>query len=185
MKNFMDIFKKIGGLSPENERILLGSIKKKSFPPKTILQKKGKVSNKIYIVERGIVRTFYYKEGKDITYSIAAQNDFTGSMSSFFMQKPSNKILETIEESVLWEFEYNRLQSLFEMNQELSRAGRLFANYGISVMEQRFDDMMFYSAKERYEMLLQNRPKVIQNVPLGMIASYLGITQETLSRIRK
>ena len=48
------------------------------------------------------------------------------------MQKPSNKIVETIEESVLWEFEYNRLQSLFEMNQELSRAGRLFANYGIS-----------------------------------------------------
>jgi hypothetical protein len=71
------------------------------------------------------------------------------------------------------------------MNQELSRAGRLFANYGISVMEQRFDDMMFYSARERYEMLLQNRPEVIQNVPLGMIASYLGITQETLSRIRK
>jgi hypothetical protein len=70
------------------------------------------------------------------------------------------------------------------MNPELGKAGRLFANFGVAVMEQRFDNMMFYTAKERYEILLNNRPEVIQKVPLGMIASYLGITQETLSRIR-
>lgn len=52
-------------------------------------------------------------------------------------------------------------------------------------MEQRFDNMMFYTAKERYEILLKNRPEVVKKVPLGIIASYLGITQETLSRIRK
>ena len=101
------------------------------------------------------------------------------------MQKPSNKIVETIEESVLWELEYHRLESLFESNQELSRIGRIFTNYGISVMEKRFDDMMFYTAKERYDILMQERPDLILKVPLSMIASYLGVTQETLSRIRK
>ena len=184
MKNFTDIFKKIGGLSKENEKILISSIKKVSFGSKAILQKEGQISDKIYIIEKGIVRAFYHKDGKDITYAIATQNDFIGSMSSFFMQTPSNKTVETIEDCVLWEFEYNKLQALFDMNTELGKAGRLFANFGVAVMEQRFDNMMFYTAKERYEILLNSRPEVIQKVPLGMIASYLGITQETLSRIR-
>ena len=74
----MDIFKKIGGLSPENERILLGSIKKKSFPPKTILQKKGKVSNKIYIVERGIVRTVGFPKTRTVINSILSCSHISG-----------------------------------------------------------------------------------------------------------
>lgn len=185
MRNIINVFKQVGGLSAENEKILLDSIHCMTVPAKTILQKQGRISNKIYIVEKGIVRTYYYKDGKDVTYSIATQNDFAGSMSSFFMQKSSNKIVETLEESQLWELEYNKLQSLFDANQELSRVGRIFTNYGISVMEKRFDDMIFYTAKERYDILMQERPELIQKVPLGMIASYLGVTQETLSRIRK
>ena len=185
MQNIINVFKQVGGLSSENEQILISSVNKIAFPPKVILQKQGEVSDKIYIVEKGIVRTFYYKDGKDVTYSIATQNDFAGSMSSFFMQKPSNKMVETLEESELWELEYHKLESLFEANQELSRIGRMFTNYGISVMEKRFDDMMFYTAKERYDILMQERPDLILKVPLGMIASYLGVTQETLSRIRK
>lgn len=185
MKNFIEVFKKIGGLSEENEKILMSSIKKVSIKGKSILQKEGKISNKIFIVEEGIVRAFYLKDGKEITYSIATQNDFIGSMTSFFIRTPSNKIIETLEDSVLWEFEFEKLECLFDMNPELAKAGRLFANYGIAYMEQRFDNMMFYTAKERYEILLKNRPEVVKKVPLGIIASYLGITQETLSRIRK
>jgi len=184
-QNIIDVFKQVGGLSSENEKILLNSINSRTVPANTILQKQGRISDKIYFVEKGIVRTFYFKDGKDVTYSIATQNDFAGSMSSFFMQKPSNKIVETLEESHLWELEYGRLESLFEANQELSRVGRLFTNYGISVMEKRFDDMMFYTAKERYIILVQELPELLQKVPLGMIASYLGVIQETLSRIRK
>ena len=62
--------------------------------------------------------------------------------------------------------------------------GRLFANYGISLMEKRFDDLHFNTAKERYEILMKKQPEILQRIPLGMIAFYLGITQETLSRIR-
>lgn len=185
MKNLVETFRKIGGLSKENEKELLKVIKRVEYNSKTILQAKNKISNKIYIIEKGIARTFYYKDGKDITYWLAAENDLIGSMSSFFMQTPSNKIVETIEDCVLWEFEYNELQSLFETNKELGNIGRLFANYGIAIMEQRFDNLLFYNAKQRYEILLEKRPDIIRKVPLGMIASYLGITQETLSRIRK
>lgn len=185
MKILNEVFKKIGGLSQENEKILMTSIKKVCIKGKTVLQKEGKISNKIFIVEEGIVRAFYFKDGKEITYSLATQNDFIGSMTSFFMQTPSNKIIETLVDSILWEFEYEKLECMFDINPELARAGRLFANYGIAYMEQRFDNMLFYTSKERYEILLKNRPEVVQKVPLGIIASYLGMTQETLSRIRK
>jgi CRP-like cAMP-binding protein len=185
MKQLVEIFRKIGGLSQENEKELLKVVKRIECNSKTILQAKDTISNKIYIIEKGIARTFYYKDGKDITYWLAAENDLIGSMSSFFMQTPSNKIVETIEDCILWEFEYNTLQNLFETNKELGNIGRLFANYGIAIMEQRFDNLLFYNAKQRYNILLEKRPDIIRKVPLGMIASYLGITQETLSRIRK
>ncbi len=170
---------------PENEEALLNAIEHKNYPAKTILQDQDKISNKIYFVEKGIARTFYYKYGKDITYWIATENDFVGSMTSFFLQVPSNKIVETLENCTLWEFEHKKLQKLFDTNLELAKAGRLFANYGISLMEQRFDNLHFNTAKQRYDILMERQPEIIQRVPLGMIASYLGVTQETLSRIRK
>ena len=101
------------------------------------------------------------------------------------MREPSNKMVETIEACILWKFEFARLEELFSTNQELEKLGRLFSNYGISLMEKRFDNLHFNSAKERYSILLKQQPEILQRVPLGMIASYLGITQETLSRIRK
>ena len=163
----------------------MASIERKSFPAKTLLQDQNKISDKIYFVEKGIARTYYYKDGKDITYWIAIENDFVGSMSSFFMRRPSNKIVETIENCVLWEFEFQKLEKLFGSSEELSKAGRLFANYGISLMEERFDNLHFNTAKERFKIFLDKQPEILQRVPLGMIASYLGMTQETLSRIRK
>ena len=67
---------------------------------------------------------------------------------------------------------------------EFERVGRRFSNYAITLLEKRFDNLHFNSAKERYEILTSNHPQILQRVSLGIIASYLGITQETLSRIR-
>lgn len=184
MQNLINTFNKIGNLSTENEKELFNAIRKIEVPPKTILQKQDAVANNVYFIEKGIARTFYYKDGKDITYWIALENDFVGSMSSFFNREPSNKLVETIEPCVLWKFEYQKLENLFSKNEELGRIGRLFAYYGISLMEKRFDNLHFNTAKERYHILITQHPEIVQRIPLGMIASYLGITQETLSRIR-
>ncbi len=184
MQSIIETFRQIGELSKKNEEALLRAIKRREYPPRTILQKQDKISDKIYFVEKGSARTYYYKEGKDITYWIALENDFVGSMSSFFMREPSNKIVETIESCILWDFEYEKLEALFSSNREMEKTGRLYANYAISLLEKRFDHLHFNSAKDRYEILINRQPEIIQRVPLGMIASYLGITQETLSRIR-
>lgn len=185
MQNLIETFRRIANIKPDNEKALLGSIEKKEYPPRTLLQAQNKTSNKIYFVEKGIARTFYYKEGRDITHWLAIENDFVGSISSFFMRRPSNKIVETVEHCVLWEFEHQKLEDLIALNPEFDKIVRLFAYYGLSLLEERFDNLQFYTAKERFDILLEKQPEILKRVPLGMIASYLGMTQETLSRIRK
>ena len=184
MEELLQVFKEIGNLPKDSEAQLISTVSRKNIPVKTILQEAGRVANQIYFVEKGISRTFYYKDGKDITYWIAAEGDFVGSMASFFSRKPGNKYVETLEDCILWEFDYPKLEKLFDMSVEFERAGRLFANHAISLLEKRFDDLHFNSAKERYNILIDHHPQIIQRVSLGIIASYLGITQETLSRIR-
>lgn len=185
MENLLEVFRKIGQLSRENEAVLLAAIVRKAVPAKTILQQEGATSKAIYFVERGIARTYYYQDGKDITYWIGMENEFVGSMSSYFLQVPSTKYVETLEDCVLWEFEHAKLQALFSQNAALAQVGLQFAYYGISLLESRLDNLHFHPAKERYQQLLEKSPDLLQRVPLGMIASYLGISQETLSRIRK
>ncbi len=177
-------FGEIVKLSSETEKAFMATIDRKEVKKKTILQEEGKYCNHVYFIEKGMARTFYYKDGKDITFWIAGENEFVGAMASFFSRTISNKYVESLEDCVLWEFNYNRLEELYAQSKEMERMGRLFANFGISLWEKRFDDFHFMTARERYDLLLQHHPQIIQRVPLGIIASFLGVTQETLSRIR-
>lgn len=181
----MEAFGEIAKLSGEAEQEFLSTIQRKQVAKKELLQKEGVVCDDVFFIEKGIARTFYYRDGKDITYWIAAENEFVGAMGSFFSRKPSNKLVETLEDSILWVFNYHKLESLYSSSQELERMGRLFANYGITLLEEKFDDSHFLSAKQRYDLLIEKHPTIIQRVSLGIVASYLGITQETLSRIRR
>lgn len=184
MKQLIESFGEMAKLSRETEELFMSSVQKKDFKKKELLQEEGKVCNQLYFVEKGVARTFYYKNGKEVTYWLAAENDFVGAMASFFSRTPSNKHVETLEDCTLWIFDYNKLEKLYENSKELERMGRLFANYGMAVMEKKFDDFHALSAKERYDVLVEKHPQILQRVSLGIIASYLGITQETLSRIR-
>jgi len=184
MKKLIESFGEMAMLSKETEELFMQSIVKKEFKKKELLEEEGKICNHLYFVEKGVARTFYYKSGKEVTYWLAAENDFVGSMASFFSRTPSNKHVETLEDCILWIFDYTKLENLYTRSKEMERMGRLFANYGMSVLEKKFDDFHSMSAKERYDVLVSKHPQILQRVSLGIIASYLGITQETLSRIR-
>lgn len=180
LKGFGDVAR----LSPESEEAFLNTVEKRQIEKKQLLQAEGTVCNDVYFIEKGIARTFYYRDGKDITYWLAAENEFVGAMGSFFSRKPSNKQVETLEDCILWVFNYHKLEKLCASAHEFEHMGRAFANYGITLLEEKFDNSHFLSARQRYAILLEKNPTVLTRVPLGMIASYLGVTQETLSRIR-
>jgi CRP-like cAMP-binding protein len=150
-----------------------------------ILVKPHTVCNRIYYVEEGLTRTFYYKEEKDITDWLTPEDNFAVSILSFIQQVPDRRGIEVLEDSVLWSLEQKKLEELCRSYHEIERLYRLLVSYGLTMIQQRFDDLHFATAHERYEKLMHTNPGLLQRTPLGHIASYLGITQETLSRIRK
>jgi CRP-like cAMP-binding protein len=135
-------------------------------------------------VQQGCLRGYYLLDGKEITHWFAFENDFVTSFHSFITQQPAVEDIQLLEGSVLWMISKSALDELFRQYHEVERVVRIaYEKYYIR-LEERFINSHFTSAKERYENLLHESPHILERVPLGYIASYLGITQETLSRIR-
>jgi CRP-like cAMP-binding protein len=142
------------------------------------------ICNYLYFIESGLTRTYYFKDGKDVTDWISDENSFACSIISFINRKPDRRAIELLEPSVLLALHYNDLQDLCARYHDIESLFRQLVSFGLVQLQQKFDDLHFSTALQRYQTLMAVHPTFIQRVPLGMIASYLGITQETLSRIR-
>ena len=144
----------------------------------------GKVCRHLYFLESGALRGFYTLEGKEITHWFGFEKDFVTSFHSFTTLEPAVENIQLLEGSILWAITKEKLTQLFNEYHEIERLMRIaYEKYYIR-LEERFVNAQFKTASERYENLLQQTPHIIERVPLGYIASYLGISQETLSRIR-
>lgn len=184
MDKFFELVSQFTCLSSESKVALSEIALMLVLPKGHLLLKPNTVCHYIYFIEKGLTRTFYIKDEKDVTDWFSAENSFACSIMSFISQTPDRRAIELLEPSVLWAFHFKDLEKLYSKHHEIERLGRHLVSFGIIQMQQRFDSLHFASAFERYETLLKTHPDIIQRVPLGMIASYLGITQETLSRIR-
>lgn len=150
-----------------------------------ILLQEGKTCRFLYFIKSGFVRGFYHHDGKEITSWFAYENDALTSMYSFISQKPSFETIEVLEDCILYEISYENVQFLFKKYPEFNLIGRLITEKYYIKLEERTMSLQFQSATERYLKILQEQPLLLQKASLGMLASYLGISQETLSRIRK
>jgi CRP-like cAMP-binding protein len=119
-----------------------------------------------------------------VTDWISPENSFACSIVSFISRKPDRRNIEVLEPSVLYTLSHDDLEKLCKDYHEIERLFRLLVASGLVELQKKFDDLHFASASQRYQVLMKNNPDFILRVPLGMIASYLGITQETLSRVR-
>jgi len=163
---------------------LSNSLQKVTLPRGAYLITEGKVCDHVYFLEKGCLRGYYTLEGKEITYWFAFENNFVTSFFSFITRKPGVENIQLMEDCTLWAISYEKLQRLYHDFTEMERVGRIMHERYYVMLEERFVRNHFKEARERYESLLLHEPHLLQRVPLGYIASYLGITQETLSRIR-
>ena len=144
----------------------------------------GKICRHLYFLEHGALRGYYNLEGREITHWFGFEKDFVTSFHSFITHEPAVENIQLLEGCVLWSISKDTLSGLFNQFHEIERLVRItYEKYYIR-LEERFVNAQFKSAAERYEQLIEQTPHIIERVPLGQIASYLGISPETLSRIR-
>jgi CRP-like cAMP-binding protein len=159
-------------------------LNEKSYRKSEIIHLAGKVCQELYLVKEGILRAFYFKEDKDITAHFAFPREAITAPDSFILAKPSKYCLEALEDTTVLAVQREKLEQFLLENPEMERPTRQFTQAIYLDLLERLESMVFLSATERYELLMKRNPNLLLRVNLGLIASYLGITQETLSRIR-
>ncbi|HMI04934.1 MAG TPA: Crp/Fnr family transcriptional regulator [Pedobacter sp.] len=184
MNALIDKIDSIYPLPKDSLRLLTEGMCKVELPKNKILFEAGQTGRTVYFIERGIARA--YLDGKDnqITFWFGLEGDFVFSYNSYINGLPGYESIELLENSVLYEIKDDKLQQLFKENIDLANWGRKLAERELMKLEERHIARLFKSASECYRELLSSSPALIQRIQLGYIASYLGVTQVTLSRIR-
>ena len=168
-----------------NEYILtLKEVDNLSVPPKTILLEEGKIANKLYLIREGCMRLFFHNEGKDITFQFFFEGEFVASFDSLYMRKPSLFSLESIEHTKVSVIKRDDFYHLVEKIPEVRQMYEEKLIDRFHAYQQLFLSRIKNTPQQRYEELLKEYPNIIQRVPQHYIASYLGITPVSLSRIR-
>jgi CRP-like cAMP-binding protein len=145
----------------------------------------GHIHKNIYFILEGAVRTFYRdRNSDDITSWLLFEGDLAISVSSFYNQSPSFEAMEALEDSWVVVLSYESLMNLYQKHMEFNYIGRSLTEAYYIKSEEKANTLRMLSAQERYEQLVKLYPFILKRVPLRYIASYLGITQSTLSRVR-
>lgn len=159
-------------------------VKEKTVQKNVVLLKQGAIARYIYFIESGLLYSTVFQKDKDIVSWFAQENEFFTSMYSFISQKPSFETIIALEESKLYYISYDDLQKLYLSVPKFERLGRILTEHYFIQLEERTLSLQYQSAKERYNDFMKNYPELHQRVSLGLLASFLGISQETLSRVR-
>jgi CRP-like cAMP-binding protein len=184
MEKLLLYLNSIHSLSAELIEHLQGILKVKELPKKGYLLKEGFVCRNISFIEKGILRCFYGKDDKEISSWFMKEGDVIISVESFFHQSVSYENIQALEECTLYYINYNELQYIYRHFPEFNFVGRVLTERYYNLSEQRLFSLRMQRAQERYQFLLEHFPEIIKRVPSKYIASYLSITEETLSRIR-
>lgn len=149
-----------------------------------VVLSEGLVCRHMYFVERGMVRQYYYKSGRDVTEHFSYEGRIVVCIESFLKQEPSRLIVEALENSSLYGIPYDELQLLMETNAEIAMLYRRILEHALISSQVHADSQRFENATERYQRLLNTKPEILLRAPMVYIASYLQMTPETLSRVR-
>lgn len=185
MQLLLDYLRFFYPLSKEAEEAIAGITTSVSIKKNRDLQPIGHTCRTVYFIERGLARVYYLKDGIDITEQFAFENNLVARVESLFTGRPSRKAIHMLEDSELLAINARALFSLYDRYPEIERLARIITEHAFVQSVNRVESLQFHSADERYKALLEEEPNLLKRVPLKYIASYLGITQVSLSRIRR
>lgn len=159
-------------------------VKMNDYKAGDFILREGEVCNKACMVAKGLVRSHYINEGRDITSRFMDEGFIITSWPSYYLQKPSTEFIVAFEDTTLLCVDYDSIQKLYIEFPEFNIIGRKQTEYAFYLSEQRTQMLRKHTAEEKYKFFLDNHPGLLQRVPLKHIATYLGMNEETLSRVR-
>lgn len=184
MQSLFRYFNSISPLSKAAETAITKISSTVQVPKNKDLQAIGHTCKTIYFLKSGLARIYYFKESTDITESFSFENSLVVRYESLFTSQPSKKGIQVLEDAELIAIRSTELFKLYDSHPDIERLFRKLFEGALVEQINRIESLQFHTAEERYAALLKEAPDVIKRVPLKFIASYLGITAVSLSRIR-
>lgn len=180
----LEALHQIQPLSQEARDVILDVVEESHHPKGHHLLNFWEIDHYLHFVVKGSGRVYYLREGLDVTDYIALDGQFLGGVSSVFTQKPSHKAIVLTEASQLQSIRFSDFERLSATSIELANLGRRMMTWAFLECQERIESIRFLSVRERYEALEEKYPGISNRIPLKHLASYLGTTQVSLSRIR-
>lgn len=184
LQNILNKIKSIYPLNAKQLDQLLGIMQRVVMPKGSLIIRADRTEKSIFFIEKGIARAFCEGPETQITFWFGMEGDLILSYNSYINARPGYESVELLENSVLYEIRTEALEALFQEHTAFANWGRKLAELELIKSEECFIGRLFKTASERYRELLRDNPVLVQRIQLGYIASYLGVTQVTLSRIR-
>ncbi|MBC7886651.1 MAG: Crp/Fnr family transcriptional regulator [Ferruginibacter sp.] len=184
MEELLKFLNSIYPLQDNLKDYLTKNLKTKELNKKDYLLKKGHVSKDICFINKGLLRCFYLIDEKEVCSWFMKEGDVIVSVESFFKQTVSYEAIQALDNCILYYITYDELQFIFRNFMEFNFIGRVILQQYYTLSEQRLYSMRMQKAPDRYAYLMENHAELIQRVPSKFLASYLGITEVTLSNIK-
>ena len=163
---------------------LASILEQKEYQKEEIILGQGQVSRYMYLVEKGLVRQFYYKDGRNITEHFSCEGDMVTCLESLFLKKPTKLCVEAIEPSVIYFLDYEQFKDLSSKYPDINKLYQSILEFMLIVSQRKADSWRFESSHERYERFCKEYPLAAKRASVAHIASYLLMAPETLSRVR-
>jgi CRP-like cAMP-binding protein len=171
-------------LTPFLQDKMADILKEKSFLKKEYLLKAGHVCRNIFFIEKGLVRCFHNSNDQEVCSWFMKEGDLMISVESFYTQRESFESIQALEDCKVYSVGYSDLQNLYKNYLEFNFIGRILTEKYYVLSEQRTNALRMQRASDRYRFISNNHPELVKRVHSKYIASYLGVSEETLSRIK-
>lgn len=178
-------YKLIPHLTEQDWQVLEERIVVKDFKKGTPIVQQGQVCNCVYFIEKGLCRFYKIIDGKEISSGFVCENEYVSSYDSFLTRLPAFENLDALEDTTLLCLTYDDIQFLYENYPAYQIFGRKMAEMLFIWITERTNALLLLTPEQRYQQIIEKESYLLQRIPQYMLASYIGVTPEHLSRIRK
>ena len=180
-----EYYERIVKLKESEWEFIAAHFVKRIFRKNEIITRRGETENYLSFIERGIVRFYIPDDENELTFNFSFDKEFTCAYDSFLTQEPSGYELQALTDTIIWQISYNDLQQVYAQTKVGNYLGRFASEKLFLAKSKRELSLLKCNAKDRYLQLFKEQPQVLKYIPLKYVASYIGITPQGLSRIRR